>query len=262
MGRDTAVHSKYLGDSFDIVKRFWADCLGSVAPLFAHTKFVPQNIQEKYERMVGVRLLPADGLPVCFGLFLDPNTGIPLPTSSSQGATASHATVSFIVREFNRLKPTYMVCFEQSHDRSCGLTRREQRDSKRRALQSNRIVSFYYVSHAPFLFMARDDATLQRLLDCITNAGMPSSRFERMLAEGSTLRPKQGALCGQVGPAESAASPATSLCPACGQKEFKRWPLGWDAHAAHSCQGLEADQPEARKAEFRRRFGDRFGGAV
>ena len=26
------------------------------------------------------------------------------------------------------------------------------------------------------------------------------------------------------------------LCPACGRKEFKRWPRGWDAHAAHACR--------------------------
>jgi hypothetical protein len=64
-------------------------------------------------------------------------------------------------------------------------------------------------------------------------------------------------------PAEVAASVATRepvkpvdvvLCPGCGQKEFKRWPWGWDAHAAHSCAGLTAREPEERKAEFRSRF--------
>lgn len=43
-------------------------------------------------------------------------------------------------------------------------------------------------------------------------------------------------------------------CPACHQHVFKRWPFGWDAHAAHRCNGLTEVEPEARKIEFKRRF--------
>ncbi|MBD3586232.1 DUF429 domain-containing protein [Salinimonas sp. HHU 13199] len=43
-------------------------------------------------------------------------------------------------------------------------------------------------------------------------------------------------------------------CPACHQHLFKRWPFGWDAHAAHKCKGLKEAEPEARKTEFKRRF--------
>ena len=43
-------------------------------------------------------------------------------------------------------------------------------------------------------------------------------------------------------------------CPACNQHLFKRWPFGWDAHAAHKCTGLIEGEPEARKKEFKRRF--------
>lgn len=50
------------------------------------------------------------------------------------------------------------------------------------------------------------------------------------------------------------------LCPACGRHEFKRWPFGWDAHAAHRCSGLQAVDPEERKHEFRRRYDHLFGG--
>ena len=49
-------------------------------------------------------------------------------------------------------------------------------------------------------------------------------------------------------------------CPACRTYLFKRWPWGWDAHAAHRCEGLSATGTEARKAEFRRRFGHLLGG--
>lgn len=48
------------------------------------------------------------------------------------------------------------------------------------------------------------------------------------------------------------------LCPGCNSHEFRRWPWGWDAHAAHRCTGLTSTGSEERKAEFKRRFGDRF----
>lgn len=47
---------------------------------------------------------------------------------------------------------------------------------------------------------------------------------------------------------------APFACPACGAKRFKRWPFGWDAHAAHACTGLSATDPAERKREFKKRF--------
>lgn len=251
------MHPEYLGDSFDIVKRFWADHLCAVAPLFAHPKFVPPEIREQYCRMIGAALLPGERPPGPFGLFLDPDTGIPLPTSSSTSVTAAHAPLSFVVGEFRRLRPTYAICFDQSHDRGSGLSGQEQRDCKRRALHRELIPSFYYVSHAPFLFMAEDDRVLNCLLDCLTESGVPASRFEsRPFNEAAD---KQTAAQGGFKSALVAPLPKGSICcPACGTKVFKRWPWGWDAHAAHSCGGMPAGDPEARKAEYKRRFAHLF----
>jgi hypothetical protein len=44
------------------------------------------------------------------------------------------------------------------------------------------------------------------------------------------------------------------VCPACGLKNFKSWPSGWDAHAAHSCPGVQGATPAERKNDFRDRF--------
>jgi hypothetical protein len=50
------------------------------------------------------------------------------------------------------------------------------------------------------------------------------------------------------------------LCPACMLKVFERWPEGWDAHAAHRCEGVDLAGPEARKTEFKRVLGHLFRG--
>lgn len=43
-------------------------------------------------------------------------------------------------------------------------------------------------------------------------------------------------------------------CPGC-NFVFKRWPLGWDGHAASTCSGLSAGTEEKRKEEYKKRFG-------
>jgi hypothetical protein len=40
------------------------------------------------------------------------------------------------------------------------------------------------------------------------------------------------------------------LCPACGLKVLKKWPGGWDGHAA-TCEGLTATSHDTRKIEYR-----------
>ena len=47
-------------------------------------------------------------------------------------------------------------------------------------------------------------------------------------------------------------------CPACRMLAFRSWPEGWDAHAATRCRGIPDTTPEARKAEFKRRYGHLF----
>lgn len=47
-------------------------------------------------------------------------------------------------------------------------------------------------------------------------------------------------------------------CPACRALVFQSWPEGWDGHAAMRCRGIQATGSDARKAEFKRRFGQLF----
>lgn len=172
------MNRKYLGDSFDIVKRFWADRLTGIAPLFAHPRFVPDDIRAEFEKVVTIPVLDPSQAVNPFGLFLDPDTGIPLPTASTQKVTTAHAPVPFIAAELERLKPRYLICFDQSHDRSCGLAKPEQRQSKLAALRRLGISSFYYVSHAPFLFAAGDANNLERVRHRLVESGIPEWRLQ------------------------------------------------------------------------------------
>ena len=73
----------------------------------------------------------------------------------------------------------------------------------------------------------------------------------------ATLRPRASVSRGRP---RRQSTESTRICPGCEDHLFKRWPLGWDAHAAHRCRGLSARDPEKRKREFKRRFGHVFPG--
>jgi hypothetical protein len=171
------MRENYLGDSYDLVKRFWRESLKPIAPLYAHSKFVPARIRAQYTAVTSIPILEARPRGR-FGILLDPHTGIPLPDESFGGATASHASLPFVVQVNEELQPSYMICFDQSYHRQHGLTREEQRDVKRKFLRARGIESFYYVSHAPFLFLASKRKVLARLRDRLESLGIPPCRFE------------------------------------------------------------------------------------
>jgi uncharacterized protein (DUF433 family) len=49
-----------------------------------------------------------------------------------------------------------------------------------------------------------------------------------------------------------------AVCPACGRLVFQSWPEGWDSHVEHRCAGVTAVDGDARKTEFKRRYGYLF----
>ncbi len=46
----------------------------------------------------------------------------------------------------------------------------------------------------------------------------------------------------------------SKVCPACKQFTFKRWPWGWDAHAAYKCPAVVGTTIEERKRWFKFRY--------
>src|SRR5579863_1073323 len=102
----------YLGDSYDLVKRFFCKTLYPIAPLYAHPQFVPSEIREAYLAATTIPIF--DGPPQSsFGILLDPDKGVCLGR-----ATGKHASLSLIVELYENLAPKYIVCFDQSFSRN------------------------------------------------------------------------------------------------------------------------------------------------
>ena len=171
------MQQEYLGDSYDLVKRFFCQVLDSIAPLHAYPKFVPAAIRDSYTTVTGIPILgPNPHRPV--GILLDPDTGIPLPAESLDGATIQHVSLPFIAMLNTELRPRYMICFDQSYHRKHELNREQQREKKREYLRTRGLSAFYYVSHAPFLFTAHELSVLCSIINRLVSAGIPRSRFE------------------------------------------------------------------------------------
>lgn len=105
----------FLGDSYDLVKRFWRGQLHYLAPLYAHPRFVLGPLRARYTALTMIPVLDPDNPPEApYSLFFDPHTGIPLAEDTDSNATISHAPLPYIVKENARLRPHYMICFDQS----------------------------------------------------------------------------------------------------------------------------------------------------
>jgi hypothetical protein len=177
------VDQKYLGDSYDLVKRFWCQTLELIAPLYAHSRFVPALIRDDYTALTSIPILETRPIGR-FGILLDPDTGIPLPAASLGGATSSHASLPFLLKLNQEFNPDYIICFDQSHHRGGGLSRERQREAKMTFLRDHGMQAFYYVSHAPFLFAAQNEPTLRSISDRLLSMGMPKCRFQHSEASG------------------------------------------------------------------------------
>jgi hypothetical protein len=183
------VRDIYLGDSYDIVKRFWRAVLRHVAPLYAHPKFVPDTLQEDFTALTEIPLLNLQRLPPeHFGVLLDPDTGIPHPNARSQRVSRKHAPLKFISELFSDCGALYVVCFDQSRVRSKIEKLETQHEKKRKHLFSLGVFSFYYVSHAPFLFMAKQDDIITKVRKAILDAGVPETAGGRIRLQSINSR--------------------------------------------------------------------------
>lgn len=169
------MHQDFLGDSYDLVKRFWAENLSSIAPIYTHDRFVPEEIRRDYAQITRLPIFNSSVVHP-FAIFLDPCTGIPAPTRGARNPTMKRAPIPFIVDVFEKLHPRFLICFDQAFGFN------EDKEScmkeKMNMLTTNGLCAFYYTSHANFLFVAESAAVTNSLRKLLLNLGIPEWRLK------------------------------------------------------------------------------------
>jgi hypothetical protein len=168
------MHERYLGDSYDAVKRLWCQALYSWAPLHAARLYIPgKRLQAQFTALTGIPML-ADQPPKQYSVLLDPDTGIRLAGARGR----RHVTLDTIADTFRSRGVVCVVTFDQSYVRQSGHSRSEQQSAKLRAAAELGLQCFYYQSHAPFLFSFRNASARRRGRKCLTDAGVPEGRLK------------------------------------------------------------------------------------
>lgn len=167
---------KYLGDTYDVVKRMWQNIFADWAPLYAEPRFIPEDLRAEFSQMTGIEMLddkPAK--PYC--ILNDPDIGIRLPGEQNQKENRSHITVTSIVHQLHA-GAQCVITFDQSNYRNHEMDSEEQRKAKMRNLAEKGVHGLYYVSHAPFLFAISDNNAFKQVQSILMDAGIPVSRLE------------------------------------------------------------------------------------
>ncbi len=168
---------KYLGDSYDAVKRMWQDMLSVWAPLYAEPRFIPQDLRLEFTKLTRIPMLPNQRQSV-YSILNDPDTGIKLPDSQmmDQLKSLTHISIETIARQLDD-GAQCVITFDQSYHRGIKLNLNQQLHAKMATLAERGHYSFYYVSHARFLFAFSDEAARQKVLRILENAGIPMSKI-------------------------------------------------------------------------------------
>ena len=174
---------EFLGDSYDAVKRLWGELLRDWAQLYAAPRFIPEELRSDFTRLTGIKILPDKPFGI-YSILNDPDTGIRLPNKSNQTEGRTHIALPSIVTQLQDDAARCVITFDQSNYRTSGL--KGQRWQKMQYLGDNGIQSFYYVSHAPFLFAASSPQALQELGRILSNAGIPAERLDGIAKWGET----------------------------------------------------------------------------
>jgi hypothetical protein len=169
------VDKKFFGDSYDLVKRFWAENLSSIAPIYFDKRFVPEEIRKDYTQITKLPVFNSSVAPP-FAIFLDPCTGIPSPARGTRKPTKKHAPLLFIIDVFEKFHPKFLIRFDQ------GFGFNENKESrmkeKMNVLTTNGLCAFYYTSHANFLFVAESAAATNSLRKLLLDLGIPDWRLK------------------------------------------------------------------------------------
>jgi len=162
---------EFLGDSYDIVKRFFCETLRSLG----YTIYIDPLLtgewsgqEATFYRFLGVEpyagVKPSSALTA---LFLDPDTGV------NKKGSPSHVSYERLVAEATNHSLAF--AFDQAFSRAGEVGPKLQ--AKLNEIADLGCAALYYASHAHFLFVSREHDRLQRLRSELISRGLPASRL-------------------------------------------------------------------------------------
>jgi hypothetical protein len=161
----------YLGDSYDIVKRFFIEQLRAVGyTVFIDPMFTGdwQEHEAGFLKLLGVQIAKhSGGTRDHVALFLDPDTGVK-KTNSKQHV--SFATIKQHTDEYE-----IVASFDQSFSRQVKAA--EVIQTKLDELHKLGVHGMYYDSHARFLFASQSANAIEKLSEALIAAGIPKWRL-------------------------------------------------------------------------------------
>ena len=167
---------KYLGDSYDAVKRLWQEVFADWAPLYANTRFICVDLQEAFMQMTRIPIL--DGTPPSpYSILNDPDTGIYRPDWQGK-VRDTHISLATICEQLEEPAVYCVVTYDQSIHRTPGLSAQTQRACKLQWLRDRNLHAFYYDSHAPFIFAFSNRGCLEDGERRLRKAGIPQGRIK------------------------------------------------------------------------------------
>ena len=161
----------YLGDSYDVVKRFFCDMARSagysvhIEPMF--TGDWTSQHRAAFFRFLGTHPLGPSLPESPAALLVDPDTGI------RRARGRAHATFDSIANRCDQFALVFVFdqSFSRGHDGNDAMT------SKLISLRELGIRGVYYDSHARFLVCSRSSARVMRFRKALIEAGLPARRF-------------------------------------------------------------------------------------
>ncbi|HST60642.1 MAG TPA: hypothetical protein VLK84_18220 [Longimicrobium sp.] len=178
----------YLGDSYDIVKRFLLQSLGAFGCWSAHPMFTeavsPADVAA-FERMIGVPVVSDEVLERrtdrgryfasasgAGHLFLDPNTGLRMGRGGKNAP--SYLFGEDLLRLVRARPGSLTMVFDQSLGRGAA---KEDLERKLAALEEEGVAAFAYHSHACFVIATGDAALANEARGLLQDAGLPEGRL-------------------------------------------------------------------------------------
>ena len=165
------MNTSYLGDSYDVVKRFFCGMARSagydvvVEPMFTGNWTPAQR--SAYLRFLDARAFEPTSADPSAALLVDPDTGIRSTPS------ATHVTFDMIAARCKQF--ALVLVFDQAFARNQSGT--QVMNAKLRTLRALGVRGLYYDSHARFLLCSLSSSRVMRFHKSLIHAGLPAARF-------------------------------------------------------------------------------------